>query len=66
MNRLTPDAISSRAIGYRQTIDYLCRSDFKTNDLKAFEKFVQNFATVTRNYAKRQLQWYRRDAAFLW
>ena len=26
----------------------------------------RQFATITRNYAKRQLQWYRKDDAFLW
>jgi hypothetical protein len=26
----------------------------------------RSFATATRNYAKRQLQWYRKDKSFLW
>ena len=29
-------------------------------------RYVKTFATATRNYAKRQLQWYRKDGAFLW
>ena len=32
----------------------------------AFSEFVRLFCTATRNYAKRQFQWYRRDKAFLW
>lgn len=38
----------------------------------SFNKFVnlnyctRKFATATRNYAKRQLQWYRKDKNFLW
>jgi hypothetical protein len=27
---------------------------------------LSNFATATRNYAKRQLHWYRKDDKFLW
>ena len=27
---------------------------------------IRQFATATRNYAKRQLQWYRKDSSFLW
>ena len=27
---------------------------------------IRQFATATRNYAKRQLQWYRKDNSFLW
>jgi tRNA A37 N6-isopentenylltransferase MiaA len=38
---LTPDSIAARAIGYRQTIDYLCRSDWKPFDAKAFDFYVR-------------------------
>jgi hypothetical protein len=27
---------------------------------------LRDFATATRNYAKRQLKWYRTDEAFMW
>ena len=58
--------MTAKAIGYRQTIDYLCSSSWEPFDVKAFERYVKTFATATRNYAKRQLQWYRKDEAFLW
>ena len=64
--RLTPDDAVSKAIGYRQTIEYLCRREPRRGDVAAFETFVKDFATGTRNYAKRQLSWYRRDDRFLW
>ena len=63
---LTPDSVAAKAIGYRQTIDYLCNPQWQPFDTKAFERYVKQFATATRNYAKRQLQWYRKDEAFLW
>lgn len=64
--RLTPSAVASKAIGYRQTIEYLCRPRYEELNIRAFDGFVKDFATATRNYAKRQMQWYRKDAAFLW
>jgi hypothetical protein len=107
---LSPDSVAAKAIGYRQTIDYLCSPAWQPFDVKAFERcahgpqrppprlsigfpptalalalsrcplfspphlhlspsvhrYVKTFATATRNYAKRQLQWYRKDGAFLW
>ena len=56
----------AKAIGYRQAIQYLCRFDFQENDRDALVDFIDNFATVTRNYAQKQLKWYRKDDAFLW
>lgn len=64
--RLTPSAVASKAIGYRQTIEYLCRPRYEELSIRAFDAYVKDFATATRNYAKRQMQWYRKDAAFLW
>ena len=57
---------ASAAIGYRQTINYLCRSEYKDGDTEALLHYVDKFATATRNYAKRQLHWYRSDSNFLW
>lgn len=64
--RLLPDSIASKAIGYRQTIEYLCREDYVQNDAASFQNFVNKFSSATRNYAKRQLLWYRKDSEFLW
>ena len=39
--RLSPNDIGAKAIGYRQAIDYLCRSNWKPLDFKAFDAFIQ-------------------------
>jgi tRNA dimethylallyltransferase len=54
----------TRAIGYRQALTYLSRKDAKRNDHAAFVAFIDDFATATRQYAKKQMQWFRRDAEF--
>lgn len=57
---------ASTAIGYRQTVNYLCRLRYKDKDAHALMEYIEHFATATRNYAKRQLHWYRKDPNFLW
>ena len=54
----------TRAIGYRQTLEYLKRPNAKSNDTKAFLAYIDVFATATRQYAKKQMQWFRRDDEF--
>ncbi|KAL3778459.1 hypothetical protein HJC23_004399 [Cyclotella cryptica] len=61
---LPEDSQVTRAIGYRQSLDYLLRKDAKMNDHDTFLTFVDNFATATRQYAKKQMQWFRRDREF--
>jgi tRNA dimethylallyltransferase len=61
---LPEDSQVTRAIGYRQTLDYLLRKNAKIDDSEAFLSFVEDFATATRQYAKRQMQWFRRDSEF--
>ncbi|GMH85461.1 hypothetical protein TrVE_jg5309 [Triparma verrucosa] len=51
----------SRAIGYRQTIDYLRREGFQRGDIKAFKEYLGKFKAATRQYAKQQMQWWRRN-----
>lgn len=68
---LAPNCTAAKAIGYRQTIEYLgysmrLESSESDGQLGIFRTFLADFATATRNYAKRQLQWYRKDKAFLW
>jgi len=55
----------ARAIGYRQTLDYLKRDDVLPNDSVAFGKYLEQFTTATRRYAKKQMQWFRRDEKFV-
>jgi tRNA dimethylallyltransferase len=53
---------AAQAIGYRQAIDYL-RSPQTPAD---YEKFVKDFKQASRNYAKRQYTWFRRESLFRW
>lgn len=62
---LPPEGQQTRAIGYRQTLDYLLRSDWKEKDEQAFFNYLDEFTTATRRYAKKQMQWFRRDEAFV-
>lgn len=59
---LLKNSSASQAIGYRQAIDYL-NSEKKETD---YNFFVEKFKQATRNYAKRQLTWFRRESAFRW
>lgn len=54
------DAITSRqAIGYKELYDYL-------EGLCSLDEAVQRIKQRSRNYAKRQLSWFRRDARIIW
>ena len=55
----------SRAIGYRQTLDYLNRENFTPKDGKQFDSYLHEFTTATRRYAKKQMQWFRKDSKFI-
>jgi tRNA dimethylallyltransferase len=63
--QLPDNAQHTRAIGYRQTLKYLERSEFELEDSKAFGSYLDEFTTATRRYAKKQMQWFRRDGKFL-
>jgi tRNA dimethylallyltransferase len=59
---LQENSSASQAIGYRQALDY-----FKTPGSKEdYQKFVESFKQASRNYAKRQLTWFRREPMFRW
>jgi tRNA dimethylallyltransferase len=60
-----PD-MAERAIGYRQTLDYLHKElgpDETDKDL--FEQYLDDFTTATRRYAKKQMAWFRKDKDFV-
>lgn len=61
---LPVDSPMIKSIGYRQAIKYLVSTP-PPLDYAAFLDFLQDFATATRNYAKQQINWYRRDKEFL-
>jgi len=62
--RLPEESQVTRAIGYRQALEYLKRENARSGDREAFMSFVDDFATATRQYAKKQMQWFRRDEEF--
>ena len=59
-----PD-MALKAIGYRQTLDYLQRENPQDQDAEAFADYVAKFTAATRQYSKRQMQWFRRDQEFV-
>lgn len=53
---------ASQAIGYRQALDFLETNQTATE----YDKFVESFKQATRNYAKRQFTWFRKELIFQW
>lgn len=53
---------ASRAIAYRQAIDYL-DSPQSPED---YRLFVERFKKASRNYAKRQFTWFKKEPHFQW
>lgn len=62
---LPDDSLVTRAIGYRQALEYLQRPAATNGDHKCLANFIENFSTATRQYAKKQMQWFRRDDEFV-
>lgn len=53
---------ASQAIGYRQCLDFLQTSQ----DENEYKKFVRKFKAASRQYAKRQFTWFRKEPLFKW
>ena len=51
-----------QAIGYRQAIEFLDSKQSKED----YKKFIDTFKQASRNYAKRQFTWFRREPLFRW
>ncbi|MCC5831437.1 MAG: tRNA (adenosine(37)-N6)-dimethylallyltransferase MiaA [Chlamydiales bacterium] len=58
--RMNPSA--SQAIGYRQCLEFLATSQSE----QEYKKFVRKFKTASRQYAKRQFTWFRKEPLFPW
>lgn len=52
----------SQAIGYRQCLDFLDTSQ----SAEEYAEFVRKFKTASRQYAKRQFTWFRKEPLFHW
>lgn len=53
---------ASQAIGYRQALEFLDSKQTKED----YRRFVDTFKQSSRNYAKRQFTWFRREPLFRW
>ncbi|KAG8470516.1 hypothetical protein KFE25_008937 [Diacronema lutheri] len=63
---LHPDSQPGRAVGYRQAVDYLIRTDARDADGDAFLAFARAFTQASRAYAAQQMKWFRKEPAFEW
>ncbi|GMI63613.1 isopentenyltransferase 9, ARABIDOPSIS THALIANA ISOPENTENYLTRANSFERASE 9 [Hibiscus trionum] len=66
---LLPNSNSAtRAIGYRQAMEYLlhCREQGGVSSTRDFYYFLSEFQKVSRNFAKRQLTWFRNEHIYHW
>lgn len=56
------NASAAHSIGYRQCLEYL---DSKKTP-EDWDNFVTSFKKASRNYAKRQFTWFRKEPLFRW
>ncbi|XP_062168810.1 tRNA dimethylallyltransferase 9 [Alnus glutinosa] len=66
---LLPNSNSAtRAIGYRQAMEYLsqCREQGGSSSPGEFFAFLSEFQKASRNFAKRQLTWFRNEHIYHW
>lgn len=59
---LRENTSAAQAIGYRQTLDFLQTAQTPED----YKKYVESFKQATRNYAKRQFTWFRKEPIFNW
>lgn len=59
---------STRAIGYRQAMEYLlsCRVQGGKSSPEEFYAFLYEFQKASRNFAKRQMTWFRNELIYSW
>ncbi|KAL8209728.1 hypothetical protein R6Q57_006460 [Mikania cordata] len=66
---LQPNSNSAtRAIGYRQAMEYLlnCENQGGRSSSRDFYAFLFEFQKASRNFAKRQLTWFRNEPIYHW
>ncbi|RDX98934.1 tRNA dimethylallyltransferase 9, partial [Mucuna pruriens] len=59
---------ATKAIGYRQAMEYLlrCRQQGGQSSVGEFYQFLSEFQKASRNFAKRQLTWFRNEHIYHW
>ncbi|CAI0440994.1 unnamed protein product [Linum tenue] len=66
---LLPNSNSAtRAIGYRQAMEYLlsCKHQGGRSSPGEFHAFLADFQKASRNFAKRQMTWFRNERIYHW
>ncbi|CAK7350102.1 unnamed protein product [Dovyalis caffra] len=66
---LLPNSNSAtRAIGYRQAMEYLlrCQENGGRSSAGEFYAFLSKFQKASRNFAKRQMTWFRNEHIYHW
>ncbi|XP_062233996.1 tRNA dimethylallyltransferase 9 [Phragmites australis] len=59
---------ATRAIGYKQAMEYLlhCRQNGGESTPQEFLEFLTKFQRTSRNFAKRQITWFRNENIYQW
>uniref|UniRef100_A0A0A9D2P8 IPT n=1 Tax=Arundo donax TaxID=35708 RepID=A0A0A9D2P8_ARUDO len=59
---------ATRAIGYKQAMEYLlhCRQNGGESTTQEFLEFLTKFQSTSRNFAKRQITWFRNEKIYQW
>ncbi|KAJ4847165.1 tRNA dimethylallyltransferase 9 [Turnera subulata] len=68
MGLLPNTSSATRAIGYRQAMEYLlrCREQGGRSSPAEFYAFLSDFQRASRNFAKRQMTWFRNEHIYHW
>ena len=59
---LEKNRAAMNSIGYRQALEFFASPQTKDD----YETFLRNFKKASRNYAKRQFTWFRKEPLFRW
>ncbi|XP_066391445.1 tRNA dimethylallyltransferase 9-like [Miscanthus floridulus] len=59
---------ATRAIGYKQAMEYLlhCRQNGGESTTQEFLEFLAKFKSTSRNFARRQITWFRNEKIYQW
>ncbi|RLN28947.1 hypothetical protein C2845_PM05G00440 [Panicum miliaceum] len=59
---------ATRAIGYKQAMEFLlqCRQNGGESTPQEFLQFLAKFKSTSRNFAKRQITWFRNEMIYEW
>ncbi len=59
---LRQNSSACQSIGYRQALDYFLTPQTPED----YKRFLEKFKQASRNYAKRQFTWFRKEPMFQW